>query len=66
MTALARTSLLPIAGTLLAELEDGRRVLAPTANGYWLTVLPAIHAAARVVALNPDGQEPAAVKAVEP
>jgi hypothetical protein len=51
---------------VVLELNDGRRVVASVANGYWLTWRPAIHRASRVVAIGPDGQELASVKVVEP
>ena len=56
-----------IAGAqVFVELNDGRRVIASMANGYWLTWRPAFHGAKRVVAAGPDGQELVSVKVVEP
>jgi hypothetical protein len=51
---------------VVVELRDGRRVPASVANGYWLMWWPSTTAAARVVALRPDGTEAASLDVVNP
>ena len=46
---------------VIVELHDGRKIVASTGNGYWLTWRPAFNGAKRVVALGPDGTELAAI-----
>lgn len=47
---------------VVLELQDGRSIVASTANGYWLTWRPAFNGAKRVVVLAPDGTELASLE----